>query len=149
MLHTARAHRGVDYAAPTGAPVIAAASGVVVAATYDGTNGRMVRVRHASGYESYYLHLSAFGRGIRAGVRVEQGQTVGLVGATGLATGPHLHYGLKRNGVFVNPLREHLQPAAGRADAARRDGGVHGRARPRARPARESAATRDPRSPAG
>ena len=113
VLHTARAHRGVDYAAPTGAPVIAAASGVVVAATYDGTNGRMVRVRHASGYESYYLHLSAFGRGIRSGVRVEQGQTVGLVVATGLATGPHLHYGLKRNGEFVNPLREHLNQPPG------------------------------------
>ena len=73
----------------------------------------MVRVRHPSGYESYYLHLSAFGRGIRAGTRVEQGQTVGLVGATGLATGPHLHYGLKRNGVFVNPLREHLNQPPG------------------------------------
>jgi len=105
VLHTARAHRGVDYAAPTGAPVIAAASGVVVAASYDASNGRMVRVRHASGYESFYLHLSAFGPGIRAGARVEQGQIVGLVGATGLATGPHLHYGLTRNGVFVNPLR--------------------------------------------
>jgi murein DD-endopeptidase MepM/ murein hydrolase activator NlpD len=115
VLHTARAHRGVDYAAPTGAPVIAAAAGVVVSASYDGANGRMVRVRHPSGYESYYLHLSAFGRGIRAGVRVEQGQTVGLVGATGLATGPHLHYGLKRNGVFVNPLREHLNQPPGEA----------------------------------
>jgi murein DD-endopeptidase MepM/ murein hydrolase activator NlpD len=113
VLHTNRAHRGVDYAAPTGAPVIAAASGVVTAATYDGTNGRMVRVRHASGYESFYLHLSAFGRGIRTGVRVEQGQTIGLVGATGLATGPHLHYGLTRNGTFVNPLREHLNQPPG------------------------------------
>jgi murein DD-endopeptidase MepM/ murein hydrolase activator NlpD len=113
VLHTNRAHRGVDYGAPTGAPVIAAASGVVVAATYDGANGRMVRVRHASGYESYYLHLSAFGPGIRAGARVDQGQTIGRVGATGLATGPHLHYGLKRNGVFVNPLREHLNQPPG------------------------------------
>jgi murein DD-endopeptidase MepM/ murein hydrolase activator NlpD len=113
VLHTNRAHRGVDYAAPTGAPVIAAASGVVLSASYDGANGRMVRVRHASGYESYYLHLSAFGPGIRAGVRVDQGQTVGRVGATGLATGPHLHYGLKRNGTFVNPLREHLNQPPG------------------------------------
>ena len=113
VLHTTRAHRGVDYAAPSGAPVIAAASGVVVAATYDATNGRMVRVRHASGYESYYLHLSAFGPGIRSGARVEQGQAVGLVGATGLATGPHLHYGLTRNGLFVNPLREHLNQPPG------------------------------------
>jgi murein DD-endopeptidase MepM/ murein hydrolase activator NlpD len=113
VLHTNRAHRGVDYAAPTGAPVIAAASGVVVSATFDRANGRMVRVRHASGYETYYLHLSAFGPGIRAGVRVDQGQTIGRVGATGLATGPHLHYGLKRNGVFVNPLREHMNQPPG------------------------------------
>ncbi len=113
VLHTNRAHRGVDYAAPTGAPVIAAAGGVVTSATYDGANGRMVRVRHASGYETFYLHLSAFGPGIRAGVRVDQGQTVGLVGATGLATGPHLHYGLTRNGVFVNPLREHMNQPPG------------------------------------
>ena len=113
VLHTARAHRGVDYAAPTGAPVVAAASGVVTAASYDAANGRMVRVRHASGYESFYLHLSAFAPGVRAGARVEQGQTVGLVGATGLATGPHLHYGLTRNGVFVNPLREHMNQPPG------------------------------------
>jgi murein DD-endopeptidase MepM/ murein hydrolase activator NlpD len=129
VLHTNRAHRGVDYAAPTGAPVIAAASGVVVAASVDRTNGRMVRVRHASGYETYYLHLSAFASGIRPGVRVDQGQTVGLVGSTGLATGPHLHYGLTRNGVFVNPLREHMNqppgepvpPAAMSAFQAERD----------------------------
>jgi len=113
VLHSARAHRGVDYAAPTGAPVVAAAAGTVIAATFDRTNGRMVRVRHPSGYESYYLHLSAFGSGIHAGGRVDQGQIVGLVGATGLATGPHLHYGLTRNGVFVNPLRERLNQPPG------------------------------------
>lgn len=107
VLHTARAHRGVDYAAPHGSDVVAIASGTVVSATYDRTNGRMVRLRHASGYESYYLHLSAFGAGIRAGAHVSQGQVIGRVGATGLATGPHLHYGLKKNGVFVNPLAEH------------------------------------------
>jgi murein DD-endopeptidase MepM/ murein hydrolase activator NlpD len=107
VLHAARAHRGVDYAAPPGAPVVAVASGRVVTATFDNANGRMVRVRHASGYESYYLHLSAFAPGVRAGASVSQGQTVGRVGSTGLATGPHLHYGLKKNGVFVNPLREH------------------------------------------
>ena len=127
VLHTSRAHRGVDYAAPPGAPVIAAAAGTVVSATYDGTNGRMVRVRHASGYESFYLHLSAFGPGIRTGARVDQGQTVGRVGATGLATGPHLHYGLTRNGVFVNPLRlsqppgDPIPPSAMAAFTAARD----------------------------
>lgn len=107
VLHTARAHRGVDYAAPPGAPVVAIASGRVVSASFDRANGRMVRIRHTSGYESYYLHLSAFAPGIKAGASVSQGETVGRVGATGLATGPHLHYGLKKNGAFVNPLREH------------------------------------------
>jgi murein DD-endopeptidase MepM/ murein hydrolase activator NlpD len=107
VLHTARAHRGVDYAAPHGADVVAIASGTVVSASYDSANGRMVRLRHASGYESYYLHLSAFAAGVRAGAHVAQGQVIGRVGATGLATGPHLHYGLRRNGVFVNPLSEH------------------------------------------
>jgi murein DD-endopeptidase MepM/ murein hydrolase activator NlpD len=107
VLHVSRAHRGVDYGAPTGAPVVSVAPGTVVAASFDATNGRMVRVRHASGYESYYLHLSAFGKGIRAGVHVDQGQRIGFVGSSGLATGPHLHYGLTRNGAFVNPLSEH------------------------------------------
>ena len=113
VLHTARAHRGVDYGAPHGAEVIAIAAGTVVSTTFDNTNGRMVRLRHPSGYESLYLHLSAFGRGIRAGVRVAQGQTIGRVGSTGLATGPHLHYGLKKNGVFVNPLAEHKKMPPG------------------------------------
>lgn len=107
VLHTARAHRGVDYGAPSGAPVVAVASGTVVSATYDNANGRMVRLRHPSGYQTYYLHLSAFAAGIRSGVRVDQGQTIGRVGATGLATGPHLHYGLQKNGAWVDPLREH------------------------------------------
>ena len=106
VLHIARAHRGVDYAAPTGAPVVAVANGTVVSATFDSSNGRMVRLRHASGYESYYLHLSRFADGIHAGAHVGQGETIGFVGMTGLATGPHLHFGLARNGAFVNPLRE-------------------------------------------
>jgi murein DD-endopeptidase MepM/ murein hydrolase activator NlpD len=107
VLHTARAHRGVDYAAPPGAPVVAVAAGRVVSATFDNTNGRMVRLRHTSGYDSFYLHLSAFAPGIKAGVSIDQGGVVGRVGSSGLATGPHLHYGLQKNGVFVNPLREH------------------------------------------
>ena len=106
VLRTARPHRGVDYGAPAGAPVVSVAAGTVVSATSDNTNGRMVRVRHASGYESYYLHLSAFAPGMRRGAQVDQGQTIGHVGATGLATGPHLHYGLQRGGAWVDPLRE-------------------------------------------
>jgi len=107
VLQTARAHRGVDYGAPTGAPVVSVATGTVVSATSDSVNGRMVRIRHGSGYDSYYLHLSAFAQSVRRGLRVDQGQTIGLVGSTGLATGPHLHYGLQKNGAWVDPLREH------------------------------------------
>ena len=107
VLQTTRAHRGVDYGAPTGAPVVAIGNGTVVSATRDSVNGRMVRLRHASGHDSYYLHLSAFAPGIRRGVRVDQGETIGAVGSTGLATGPHLHYGLRKNGTWVDPIREH------------------------------------------
>ncbi|HEY8535160.1 MAG TPA: M23 family metallopeptidase, partial [Vicinamibacterales bacterium] len=89
ILNIRRAHLGVDYRAPTGAPVVAVSAGTVVFAEWTRGGGRTVRIRHASGYESAYLHLSSFGPGIRAGVRVAQGQVIGRVGATGLATGPH------------------------------------------------------------
>ena len=102
-----RAHLGVDYGAPHGSQVVAVSAGVVVSAGWAGGGGNQVRIRHAGGYESYYLHLSAFGKGIRAGARVDQGQVIGRVGSTGTATGPHLDYRLRRNGVFVNPLAEH------------------------------------------
>ena len=107
VYRTYRAHLGVDYGAPAGSAVVAVASGIVVSAGWSGGGGNMVRLRHASGFESYYLHLSRFGSGIRRGARVEQGQVIGRVGATGTATGPHLDYRLRKNGVFVNPLREH------------------------------------------
>lgn len=111
--HVVRAHLGVDYAAPTGAAVVAVASGTVVSAGYSGASGNMVHLKHASGVETYYLHLSAFGKGIRRGARVDQGQTIGRVGATGAATGPHLDYRLKKSGVFVNPLAVHARQAPG------------------------------------
>ncbi len=107
IYRTYRAHLGIDYGAPVGAPVVAVASGTVVSAGWSGGGGNMVRIRHASGFESYYLHLSAFAKGIRGGAHVDQGQLIGRVGATGAATGPHLDYRLRKNGVFVNPLTEH------------------------------------------
>jgi murein DD-endopeptidase MepM/ murein hydrolase activator NlpD len=113
VLNTYRAHLGVDYGAPTGAPVVAVSSGTVVSASFDRANGRMVRLKHTGGYETYYLHLSAFGPGIRAGAKVSQGQLIGKVGATGLASGPHLDYRLRKNGVFVNPLDEHRRMPPG------------------------------------
>jgi murein DD-endopeptidase MepM/ murein hydrolase activator NlpD len=105
VLGYTRAHNGVDYSAPTGAPVATVAPGTVTLAGWTTGGGRTVRVRHNNGYESEYLHLSAID--VRRGQHVSQGDVVGKVGATGLATGPHLHYGLKRNGVFVNPVVEH------------------------------------------
>jgi murein DD-endopeptidase MepM/ murein hydrolase activator NlpD len=97
-----RAHLGVDYRAPIGAPVVAVANGVVVGAGMRGGAGRVVHLRHTNGFETEYLHLSA--TLVRAGTRVRQGDVIGRVGATGLATGPHLDYRVKRNGVFINPL---------------------------------------------
>ncbi|MEC8952046.1 MAG: peptidoglycan DD-metalloendopeptidase family protein, partial [Acidobacteriota bacterium] len=113
ILGERRAHLGVDYGAATGTPVIAVANGTVVSAGWSGGSGRMVRLRHAGGYETYYLHLSAFARGMRPGARVAQGQLIGRVGSTGLATGPHLDYRLKKNGVFLNPLVEHRKMPPG------------------------------------
>jgi murein DD-endopeptidase MepM/ murein hydrolase activator NlpD len=107
VLGTHRAHLGVDYGAPTGTPVIAVSNGSVVSAAASGGSGNMVRLRHTNGYETYYLHLSRFGKGLRPGTKVMQGQVIGYVGSTGLATGPHLDYRLRKNGTFVNPLIEH------------------------------------------
>lgn len=111
VLHEVRAHLGVDYRAPVGAPVVAVASGVVVQAGWAGGGGRTVGIRHTGGYETYYLHLSAITT--RVGARVEQGQIVGRVGQSGLATGPHLDYRIKKNGVWVNPVLEHRKVPPG------------------------------------
>lgn len=97
-------HYGVDYGAPVGTPVHVTADGVVTLAGRNGGAGNMVRVRHPNGYETNYLHLSRFGRGIRKGVRVTQGQVIGYVGSTGYSTGPHLDYRVRHNGRWVNPL---------------------------------------------
>lgn len=104
-----RPHLGVDYGAPHGSAVVAVANGVVVSAGWAGGGGNQVRIRHSNGYESYYLHLSSFGKGVRAGARVTQGEVIGRVGSTGTATGPHLDYRLRKNGVFVNPRAEHAK----------------------------------------
>jgi murein DD-endopeptidase MepM/ murein hydrolase activator NlpD len=97
-------HYGVDYGAPVGTPVHATADGVVTLVGRNGGAGNMVRVRHPNGYETNYLHLSGYGKGVRKGVRVSQGQVIGFVGSTGYSTGPHLDYRVKHNGSWVNPL---------------------------------------------
>ena len=99
-----RAHRGVDYAADRGTPVMATGSGVVVSAGERGALGKAVVIRHPSGFQTRYGHLSGFARGVTAGSPVSQGQVVGYVGMTGLATGYHLHYEMLRSGRHVDPL---------------------------------------------
>jgi murein DD-endopeptidase MepM/ murein hydrolase activator NlpD len=114
VLGIRRPHLGADFGAPTGAPVVATADATVVSARYTAGGGNTVALRHAQGYESRYLHLSAFGPGIRAGAHVSQGQIIGKVGATGLVTGPHLHYELVKNGAHVNPVAEQKRNPPGK-----------------------------------
>lgn len=103
ILNRTRAHTGVDYAAATGTPVMATSDGVVTHRGVNGGYGNMVEIRHANGYVTRYAHLNGFAD-VRSGGRVSQGQVVGYVGMTGLATGPHLHYELHQNGTPVDPL---------------------------------------------
>jgi murein DD-endopeptidase MepM/ murein hydrolase activator NlpD len=104
ILKRYRPHWGIDYAAPRGTPVRTVGDGVVKWAGRKGENGKLITIRHNSVYTSHYLHLSRYARGIRHGVRVKQGQIIGYVGSTGLATGPHLDFRLVKNGRYVNPL---------------------------------------------
>jgi murein DD-endopeptidase MepM/ murein hydrolase activator NlpD len=104
ILGRARAHLATDYAAPTGAQVVAVANGVVTSAGWNGGYGRFVQIKHANGLASGYAHLSRIGGGVRPGRTIKQGEIVGLVGQTGLATGPHLHFIMTQNGVPINPV---------------------------------------------
>jgi len=98
-------HTGVDWAAPNGTPIYASGNGVVEKAGWESGYGKYVRLRHTNGYETAYGHMSGIARGIQPGVRVRQGQVIGYVGSTGLATGAHLHYEIMVNGHFVDPMR--------------------------------------------
>ncbi len=130
-------HYGVDYGAPVGTPVRATADGTVLSAGTRGGGGRTVRLRHANGYLTAYLHLSGYAEGIRSGRRVQQGDVVGYVGSSGLSTGPHLDYRVQRNGRWINPatlVNESVPPLADtllpaflqHRDALRRElGGAH------------------------
>ena len=106
-----RAHTGVDFAAPKGTRVLAAADGTVVSAGVRGGYGNAIEIRHGGAITTLYGHLSAFASGIRAGTRVHQGEVIGYVGMTGWATGPHLHYEYRVGGVFYDPLRVALPKA--------------------------------------
>ncbi|MDC1079123.1 peptidoglycan DD-metalloendopeptidase family protein [Candidatus Pelagibacter sp.] len=95
-------HRGTDFAAPMGTPIMASGNGIVLKASWCGGGGNCVKIKHNSTYETVYAHMSKFARGIKKGVRVKQGQTIGYVGSTGKSTGPHLHYEVIVNGKKVN-----------------------------------------------
>ena len=112
ILHKIRAHRGVDYAAPIGTPVKATGDGRVIKLGRKGGYGRTVVIKHGGSYSTLYAHLNKFVRKLRVGSRVKQGQIIGYVGRSGLATGPHLHYEFRVNGVHRNPLTVPLPRAS-------------------------------------
>ncbi|MCC5861386.1 MAG: M23 family metallopeptidase [Gammaproteobacteria bacterium] len=111
VLHTIRAHRGVDYAAPTGTPIKAAGDGRVIFRGVQGGYGNTLILQHGGNITTLYAHMSRFHPEVRHGNRVRQGQVIGYVGMTGLATGPHLHYEYRVNGVHRDPLTVELPPA--------------------------------------
>jgi len=102
ILGFTKMHTGTDFAAPTGTPIMASGDGVVTRAQWCGGGGNCVKIKHNSVYQTVYAHMSKFGRGIKKGVRVKQGQIIGYVGSTGLSTGPHLHYEVIENGRKIN-----------------------------------------------
>ena len=106
-----KAHLGTDYAAPRGTEIRSVGDGTVLEATYRGGNGNFVKIRHNGTYTTQYLHMSKIGNGIKKGTRVKQGQVIGYVGSTGLATGPHLRFRFWKHGKQVDWLREEIPPA--------------------------------------
>jgi len=98
-------HRGTDFAAPKGTPIMASGSGIIEMAKWNGAYGKYIRIRHNSKYKTAYAHLNGYARGIKRGVKVRQGQIIGYVGSTGRSTGPHLHYEVLVNGKRMNSQR--------------------------------------------
>jgi len=105
VLRTWRPHLGIDYAAPSGTPVVAIADGLVTTVSWANDCGRYIKIKHLNGYETVYAHLSRYAKGIRKGARVHQGQVVGYVGSSGLSTGPHLYFAISKNGKRINFLK--------------------------------------------
>ena len=95
-------HRGTDFAAPMGTPIMASGSGIIKRARWCGGGGNCIKIKHNNAYQTVYAHLKNFARGIKEGVRVKQGQIIGYVGSTGKSTGPHLHYEVIENGKKIN-----------------------------------------------
>ncbi|MCF8106609.1 MAG: peptidoglycan DD-metalloendopeptidase family protein [Desulfohalobiaceae bacterium] len=110
ILKQVRPHQGIDYAAPQGTPIKSVGDGTVITRAYHKGNGNYIQIRHPNSYVTMYNHLSRFASGIRKGKRVVQGQVIGYVGTTGLSTGPHLDYRVKKHGRYVNPLKVESTP---------------------------------------
>jgi len=108
ILGYAKMHTGVDWSAPNGTPIFAAGNGVAERVGWEGGYGKYIRIKHNNGYQTAYGHMTAYARGMEAGVKVRQGQVIGFVGSTGLSTGAHLHYEILVNGRFVDPMRIRL-----------------------------------------
>lgn len=106
VLKTRKLHNGIDYAAPSGTVVRAAAAGTVTFAGPKGANGNLIVISHAQGYETFYAHLSRFASGMKSGTKVTQRQVIAYVGSTGRSTGPHLHFSLKKKGQFIDPASQ-------------------------------------------
>ena len=102
ILGFTKMHTGTDFAAPKGTPIMASGDGIIIKSSWCGGGGNCVKIKHNSTYQTVYAHMSKFGRGIKKGVRVKQGQIIGYVGSTGLSTGPHLHYEVIENGKKIN-----------------------------------------------
>jgi len=102
ILGFTKMHTGTDFAAPKGTPIMASGDGIIIKSSWCGGGGNCVKIKHNSSYQTVYAHMSKFGRGIKKGVRVKQGQIIGYVGSTGLSTGPHLHYEVIENGRKIN-----------------------------------------------
>lgn len=111
VLKRYKSHKGTDYAAPSGTPIRAAGDGIITEARYKGGNGNYVKIRHNGTYSTQYLHMSRIAKGIKSGAKVTQGETIGYVGSTGLANGPHLCYRFWKNGVQVDALKVELPPS--------------------------------------
>jgi murein DD-endopeptidase MepM/ murein hydrolase activator NlpD len=117
VLHTTSAHLGIDYAAPTGTPVWAAASGTISHRAPAGGAGNLVMIKHDGGIQTAYMHLSKFASGQKVGQRVKAKTVIGYVGSTGLSTGPHLHFGVKQGGSYIDPSK--LVPVKGKGVTAK------------------------------
>jgi len=119
VLHLIRAHKGTDYAAARGTPIHASGNGKIVSVGWKGGYGRTILIRHSHGISTLYAHMSRFKKGIKPGVKVKQGETIGYVGSSGLATGPHLHYEFRVNGIQKNPEKVKLPHAPAIASSQR------------------------------